>query len=631
MSRLANDPACLPLDYGGPVDRPFEPFPPSALDGSVVDRFNLVVSRFGGRLAVRDLGRQLNYSELSVLVEQTAAAIAAAADGRGGPVAIFLRNEARFPAAMLAALAAGRAYIPLDAEQPVARNRLIAEQSGASAAISAGDLVDEAKSFLPDGLPVVDLDHLSASLPQRPSPPSRPESVAYVAYTSGSSGAPKGVWREHRALLHDVLQATNTLHLSCEDRVALLFSPSVNAAVRNIFGALLNGGELHILPPHDVGADDLCGELRSRGITLLQTVPTLFRRLARAVPPGERVESLRIVYLSSERSSWGDVDEVRRVCSPEAYLYSALGSTECTVHLQWFVDPGLRETHAQPPVGRAIPERRVTLVDDNGEEVADGEMGEVRVVSRYIASGYWKAPELTRRDFAADPADPGLRIFRTGDLCRRGADGLFEYIGRKDEQVKLHGHRVHPAEIESVLMDLPGVADAAVVTRKDGNGAARSLAAYVTLRLDTDGLLPRHLAAMVQQRLPSHLVPWPIRILDDLPRLPGLKVDRARLAQLDADRSAEGAERIESGVVAQIIQVFEEIIGIAGATADDNVASLGGDSLQAVDIAAELERRFAVTVSDEAMAAQTIQELALWIEGKRSIQRPIHGLDDHGR
>ena len=619
---------CLPLDYGGPVDRPFEPFPPSALDGSVVDRFNLVAGRFGGRLAIRDLSRRLNYSELSILVKQIAVATAAAADGRPGPVAILLRNEARFPAAMLAALAAGRAYVPLDAEQPATRNQLIAEQAGASAAISAGDLVGEAKSLLPEGLPVVDLDHLGASSQPQPLPLPSPEGGSYVAYTSGSSGAPKGVYRDHRALLHDVLQATNTLHLNCEDRIALLFSPTVNAAVRNVYGALLNGAELHILPPHELNPDGLCRELRSRGITILQTVPTLFRRVAQLLPLGEGLESLRIVFLSSERSSWSDVDEFRRICSPEALLYGALASTECTVHLQWFVDASLRKTYVQPPVGRAVPDRKVILVDEKETQVTDGEIGELVVVSRYIGTGYWNAAEATREAFAVDPVDPMARKFHTGDLCRRGADGLFEYIGRKDEQIKLRGHRVHPAEIESVLMSLPEVADAAVVVRKNVDGTARSLAAYVTLRPNTDGLLPRHLAAMLHQRLPSYLVPWPIAVVDDLPRLAGLKIDRTRLAQMDADRSPEGAAQVRSELVAEVIQVFEQVIGITGATADDNVASLGGDSFHAVDIAAELERRFSVAISDEAMAsAQTIQELAFWIEGERC----ICGADGRGR
>jgi amino acid adenylation domain-containing protein len=610
--------ACLPLDYGGPEDRLFEPFPRSALDGSVVDRFDAIAARWPDRLAIQDLNSCLSYTELAAIVARIAVATNGAILGRTGPVAILLRSEAHFPAAMLGVLAAGRAYVPLDAGQPAARNRLIAEQSGAAAAISAGDLADQARLLLPNGMPVVDLDRLDAFPQQQLGPPPGPDDICYVAYTSGSSGIPKGVSRDHRALLHDVLQATNALHLNCEDRLALVFSPSVNAAIRNIYGALLNGGSLHILPPLDLNATNLGLELRARGVTVLHAVPSLFRQVARTLGPGERLDSVRIVHLGADRSSWSDIEEFRRVCRPEALVYVTLGSTECGVHLHWFVDERVRANYAQLPVGRAIPERRLWLADEDGKTVAEGEIGEVLVASRYIGLGYWNAPGLTRHAFVTDRSDPQTRIFRTGDVARWGPDGLLEYVGRKDEQIKLHGHRVHPAEIENVLMSLLEVVDAAVVVRRDAAGMPRSLAAYVILRADVRGMLPRHLVAMMQQRLPSHLVPWPIIVVDDFPRLSGLKIDRARLVQMDAERLTEGSGRVESEIVAEVIQVFEQFIGVAGATADDNIASLGGDSLQAVDIAAELERRFGVTVTDETMAStQTIAALASWIEVRK--------------
>jgi fengycin family lipopeptide synthetase E len=605
---------CLALDHGGPVDRPFEAFPYSALEGSIVERFEAVTRRFAERLAIQDLTSRMTYSELAAMVNRIAGVTTAATVGRAGPVAILLKSEARFPAAMLGVLASGRSYVPLDASQPMARNRLIAEEAGAAALISADDLADHARGLFSREVPVVDLRRLDTSPERKPSHRPGPDDVCYVAYTSGSSGIPKGVYRDHRSLLHDVLQATNALHLNCEDRLALVFSPSVNAAVRNIYGALLNGGSLHILPTLDLNPAGICQELRSRAITVFQSVPTLFRRVAGALGPGERFESLRIVYLSSDRSGWSDVDEFRRVCPAESFLYLTLASTECTVLLHWFVDTRLRATHAQLPVGRAISDRKVMLMDEDGNPVADGEIGEVVVASRYIGLGYWNAPEVTQEAFTIDPEDPGTRIFRTGDIGRWGPDGLLDYIGRKDEQIKLHGHRIHPAEIEHALMAFPDVADAAVVVRRDAERVARTVAAYVMLRAEVRGLLPRHLAAMLQQRLPRHLVPWPIFVIAEFPRLPNLKIDRSALAQLDAKGLSEVSHHIEDPIIAEVTKVFEQVICVAGATPDDNVASLGGDSLQVVDIAAELERRFGVIVSDEAMAAaHTIQDLARWI------------------
>jgi amino acid adenylation domain-containing protein len=603
---------CVPLDYGGPVGRPFEPFPDSALDGSVIDRFDAVARRFPERLAIQDLTCRLAYSELAAMVDRIAAVTNAAIAGRAGPVAILLNSEARYPAAMLSVLAAGRPYVPLDAGHPIARNRLIAEQAGAAALISAGDLAEEALQLFPKEMPVVDLDRLDQSPHIIPSRRPGPDDIGFVVYTSGSSGVAKGVCRDHRSLMHDVLQFTNALHLNCEDRLALVFSPSVIA--RNIYGALLNGSSLHILPPLDLHPAGLVREVRSRGITVLHAVPTLFRRIAQALGPDERLESVRIVYLGSDRVGWDDVDEFRRVCSSESFLYVTLASSECQTHIHWFVDERMRATHAQLPVGRRVPDRRVTLTDEDGNPVATGEIGEVVVASRYIALGYWNAPELTRRAFTVDPADPKTRIFRSGDLGRLGPDGLFEYVGRKDEQIKLHGHRIQPAEIENALMAFPEVVDAAIVVRRDIDGIARTLAAHVMLHPDVQGLLPRHLAAMLQQRLPRHLVPWPIFVVDGLPRLPNLKIDRPRLALADAVRTNEGSSCAEDPNIAEVAAIFERVIGVSGATAADNIASLGGDSLQAVHIAAELQRRFGVIVSDKTMAAaHTIRDLALWI------------------
>ena len=185
-------------------------------------------------------------------------------------------------------------------------------------------------------------------------------------------------------------------------------------------------------------------------------------------------------------------------------------------------------------------------------------------------------------------------------------DGLFEWVGRKDEQIKLGGHRIHPAEIENALLAFPEVAEPAVVVRKGPDGVPRSLAAYVMLRPQVQGLLPRHLAAMLQQRLPRYLVPWPIFIVNDLPRLPNLKIDRVALMEMDAKRVETTSRGTESPIIAGVARVFEEVLEVAVASADDKLASLGGNFFQAVDVAAELERRFGVVISDETMVSAHI-------------------------
>jgi amino acid adenylation domain-containing protein len=607
-----------PIDHGGPVDRPFEAFPESALDGSVVDRFDAIVCRFPHRLAVQDAAFKLTYADVAAIAARIASATVTATAGRAGPVAILLRNEARFPAAMLGVLAAGRCYVPLDAAQPIARNQLIARQAGAAAIISVDELADEARTLFSKNVPVLDIERLGKSSPAGAAPRPIADDLTYIVYTSGSSGLPKGIYRSHRSFLHDIMQFTNTLHLTCEDRLSLVYSPSVVAATRDIFGALLNGGSVHILPPRDLQPIGLARELRGRGITVLHAVPTLFRHIAEALGPGERLDSMRVVYLGGDRVAWSDVDEFRRVCPPGAFLYVTLASTECATHTQWFVDESLRTKSPQLPVGRTVPDFTVMIVDDNGSTVADGEVGEVVAASRYMGMGYWNDSELTEKNFTVDPADSKSRIVQTGDLCRRRPDGLLEYVGRKDVQIKLHGHRIEPAEIEHALIQLPQIADAVAVVRNNDSGIAQALAAYVKLKPEGRGLLPRHLAAILEQRLPRHMIPWPIYVVDEFPRLPSSKIDRRRLMQMDAARHFDDRTRAEHSVADEVARVFERVLGVSGATADDSIASLGGDSLQVTEIAAELETHFGVVVADDIMAAtRSIRDFAMWIAEQR--------------
>lgn len=622
---------CLPIDHGGPATRPFEAFPYAALEGSVLDRFDAVVSRFPDRLAIQDTTRCLTYVELAAMVDRIAAGTMRATVGREGQVAILLRSEVRFPAAMLGVLKSGRAYVPLDAEQPIARNQVIATRASASLVLSAGDLADHARTMFPRGLPVLDLDTLGELPPLAPGRRQGPGDLAYLVYTSGSTGTPKGVYQNHRGLLHDVLQFTNALHLDCGDRLSSSYSPSSIGAIRDVYGSLLNGASVHILPPRELNATGLVREIRARGATVFRASPPLYRRVIEALGPRERLDSVRVVCLGGDRIGWSDVDDFRRCFSSDALLYVVIGSTECTtIHSHWFVDDSARASSTALPVGRAIPDRTVSIVNEGGHEVANGEVGEIIVSSRYIGLGYWGDPELTRLAFGADPSDPETRIFRTGDLGRRRPDGLLEFIGRKDDQVKLRGYRIEPAEIESAILSCPEVADAAVVVRRTEAGAPRSLVAYVVLRPAARGLLPRHLAAMLQQRLPRYMVPWPIITIDELPRLSNFKVDRTQLSLIDARRTSDPPHRATDEMVRAVAAVFERVLGVEGAMPDDDLSSLGGDSLQAITIAAELEERFAVGISEDVMdSARTIQELAGWIASNGAAGKPprVHGLE----
>ena len=227
--------------------------------------------------------------------------------------------------------------------------------------------------------------------------------------------------------------------------------------------------------------------MRRSGATLINCSPTLFRHIVEALEPDERLDDIRLVTLGGERVDWGILDAFRRACGTDAKLMVHMGATEVWVlHSQWFVDGALRAASPQLPVGRSLPGRAVSLIDEGGLPVADGEAGEVVVWSRDLALGYWREPELTAQAFGQDPSDPTLRSYRTGDLAIQRSDGLRVFAGRKDDQIKLHGYRVEPGEVEAVLRGCPGVRDAAIVVRRSTAGFPMALAAYVELQPDSE-------------------------------------------------------------------------------------------------------------------------------------------------
>jgi amino acid adenylation domain-containing protein len=609
--------ACLPIDFGGPVGRPYEPFPESALEGSVIDRFDEIAERHAGRLAVQDMERSLTYAELKRLVDRIAAAVIAA-DGREGPVAILLPNDVRFPAAVLGVMAAGRGVVPLDADHPLERNRLIAEHSTAAVVVSAGALAAEVRRLFPADVAVVDIEQAPDQPRPAPPRPVRPSDMAYVLYTSGSTGAPKGVWHDHRNCLHDTLLSTNTIHANCEDRVIIFYS-GVIAAMRRTFVTLLNGASLHILPARALGAPRMVEEIRARGITLIYDVPTLFRRIVGALGPGERLESVRMVRLAGDRVDWSDFDAFRKAFPTDALFGSSLGSTEVSsTYAHWYVDEAAREPLGRLPVGYVMRDLTVEVQDEDGGSAPDGDVGEFVVRSRYLALGYWKDPELTARSFSIDPSDPEARVFRTGDMGLIRPDGLLEFVGRKDQLIKLRGHRIEPAEVEAALRGCSGVGEAAVVVRRHASGAPRSLVAYVERAQGVRGLLPRHVQAMAARTLPIYMHPSIIFVVENLPRLGNMKLDRVGLSALDASRTSDASARAADPVVDEVARTFEQVLGCQFATPDDNLLSLGGDSLQAVDMALALERRFGVGLSAEAFGEfANIRALASWIGEQR--------------
>jgi acyl-coenzyme A synthetase/AMP-(fatty) acid ligase/acyl carrier protein len=608
-----------PWAHGETIEGPSELPADFAFNDSIGDRFHEAARRFSSRLAIQDTTRSLTYAELAALVDQIAGATTVATQGRTGPVAILLAADANLPAAMLGILAAGRSYLPLDADSPVERNALIVSEAGACALISNRDVLARTRATFPRDLALIDIHDLPTPLQPSVMARAEPGDLAAIYYTSGSSGVPKGVAWSHRNLLHWVDQFGDVAQISPADRTLLLFSASVSASYRSIYCALLGGASLHILPPRDLGPARLAREIRARKITIYHSIPRLVGRIAESLGSGDRLDSVRVACIGGDRVQWSDVDECRRSFAKDVRVYTILSSTETGPYIHGFVDDSLRATTAHPPVGRPAPGWSVTIAGDGGRPVPDGEVGNIVVTSRFTALGLWRGSDQRVVAFPRDPADPLGCVFASQDRARRRHDGLIEFVGRNDQQIKLRGYRIELDEVEFAFAACAGVKDAAIVVRRDERDVPRSLAAFVETRPGHERLRPRELRSMLSKRLPFYMIPATIRMVDDLPRLDNFKIDRVRLAEMDAARLAKTVDATDDPLIAQVVEIFEAALGNVSAAPEDNIWSLGGDSLQAIRVAIRLESHFGIAIPpDVFVASPTIRELARWFAARKA-------------
>jgi len=285
---------------------------------------------------------------------------------------------------------------------------------------------------------------------------------------------------------------------------------------------------VHLYHPVRQGLPGLAQFIHEQQITIYHSLPLLFRGFL-SVSRGAYFSSVRLVYLAGDRIYRADVELYRSSFPPTARLYIGIGSTEnATIYRQWFINHQTPLTDELIPVGYAVPDRFMRLLDSTGTEVEQGEIGEIVVTSTFLSLGYWRDEERTSRSFTTQGS---LRIFRTGDLGRLRPDGLLEFIGRQDRQLKLSGYRVEPAEVEAVLLRAPGVLQAAVLLRS--HPTQTCLVAYIVVG---SGAVMDQLRPFATEHLPTHMIPVEWEMIEALPRLPNLKIDFNALINIDATR-----------------------------------------------------------------------------------------------
>lgn len=550
--------------------------------------FARVAARFPAKTAMSCEGRHVSFSELDLASDAIARRLLAGKPRPPGRIALLFDDRMAAIEAMLGVLKAGDAYVPLDAADPDERMRLILGDCEPLALMTDNAHVGQASALLPQGCRLVNIDTpaLNDGTSQR-LPEVDPDALAYLFYTSGSTGQPKGVCQSHRNLLHFVGCYCETLGIGGEDRLSLLYSLSFSAANMDIYGSLLNGATLHAFDMRRNGIPRLAEWLEREGITVLHTVPTVFRHLAGSLDPAHRFERIRAVDLGGETVFTSDVAAFRRHFPNQCRLVNHLAATEASVMAQHVVDPAEPcEEGLMLPVGRSPKGVRLHVQRPDGTAANAGEVGEIIVSSRFVSPGYWRRPELNAAAFHDDAENPGWRVYRTGDLGRLSEDGNLHFLGRTGTRIKIRGQSVDLAEVEAGLRQCSCVRDATVVAdiQEDGKEADR-LVAYVVAG-SKSGRDPKMIRRELADRLPLYMLPSAYVFLDALSLTATGKIDKKALPRLSRLPGAtqEDFQPPIDDLEKQIAAAFQKVLKYSPVGRTDDFFLMGGDSMSVVEL-----------------------------------------------
>ncbi|MEU9507475.1 amino acid adenylation domain-containing protein [Micromonospora sp. NPDC048170] len=565
-------------------------------DRTVPDLFAEQVARRPHAPAVESAGQTLSYAELDDRADRLARLLRRRGVRADTPVGVLFERGSDLITAFLAVLKAGGAYVPLDPGYPAQRLRWLLADSGARVVVTRADLA----GLLPtDDVDVVTGDDPQAGTEEQldavPDSPAGPDSAAYVLYTSGSTGRPKGVAVAHRAILRLVC-GTDFVRFGPHERIAQVADASFDAITFEVWGALLHGGTVCVIPRDTILSPGHLGdELRRCAITSMFLTSALFNEVMAHRP--DSFATMTNLLVGGDALNPVRIRQLLRGPHAPARLLNGYGPTETTTFAVVHHITDLPDEATSVPIGRPIANTTAYVLDDELRPVPEGVPGQLYLGGPGLARGYAGRPALTAQRFVPDPfgAD-GSRLYDTGDVVRWRTGGVLEFLGRIDSQVKISGFRIEPGEVENTLLDHPAVAGTAVVV--DG-AAGRRLVAYVVPAAGRAEPSATELRAWLAERLPPYLVPAAYVSLAALPLTEHGKLDRAALPAAEIERiSLRVAFRPpRTDTERTVATICADLIGLDQVGLDDDFFALGGQSLLAMRLVARVNETFGTDVA----------------------------------
>jgi amino acid adenylation domain-containing protein len=574
-------------------------------------------------VAVECEDRRLTYGELNHQANRLARALRQQGVGPNTLVGLHLERSLELVVAILAVLKAGGAYVPLDPAAPKGRLQFVLQDTRAPVWLTQTSLLPN----LPEGArQVICVDQFlagthaqSADEAGNPDTDVTPDDLAYVIYTSGSTGNPKGVLVTHRNLVRLFAATRDWFRFDSSDVWTLFHSAAFDFSVWEIWGALIHGGRL-IIVPYWVSRDPraFLTLLTRERVTVLSQTPSAFRQLIEAEASGAAPAlALRWVIFGGEALQPSSLKPwFERHGDRQPQLVNMYGITETTVHVT-YRPLTAADIDSASVIGIPIPDLEVILLDDHLQPVPVGVVGEIMVGGAGLARGYLNRPELTTARFVPHPFGQaaGERLYRSGDLARRRPNGELEYVGRADDQFKVRGFRLEPGEVEAALRQHPAVRECAVLPREARPGEKQLVAYLVTQpghRLTTDAW-----AGFLRSRLPDYAVPAAFVSLDALPLTTNGKLDRQALPAPNPERPelSESFAPPQTEVEEALVEIWREVLDQPRVGVRDSFFALGGHSLLLVRMLARVRDRFQVELSlPEVFKTSTISGIAALIE-----------------
>jgi amino acid adenylation domain-containing protein len=583
---------------------------------SLIELFEDQVARTPQAVAVNFEDERLTYAELNIRANRLAHYLQEQGVGLEVPVALCLERSLEVVVAILGVLKAGGAYLPLDPTNPRERLAFMIDDAQASVLLTQQHLSPLVSDLVPTTLALdADEDLLVTQSEENPHGNATAANTAYIIYTSGSTGKSKGVLITHSNVTRLFASAARWFDFDANDVWTLFHSYAFDFSVWELWGALLYGGRLVVVPYQVSRAPETFYELLHREqVTVLNQTPSAFRQLIRVEESQTELPELRlrlIVFGGEALDPASLVPWIERHGDDQPQLINMYGITETTVHVTYRrIMRNDAEQAAGSLIGEQLPDLQLYALDQLLEPVPIGIAGELYVGGDGLARGYLRRPELTAERFLPNPFSmtPGARLYKTGDLARYVGSGEFEYLGRSDQQVKVRGFRIELGEIESSLSQHAAVRELVVEAPIDANGECR-LVAYVTLKEPTS---ISNLRGFLKERLPEHMIPSAFVVLDRLPLTENGKLDRRALPRPGTARPSLDESYVAPRTVVEelLATIWADVLDLDRVGVEDNFFALGGDSIRSVQVLAQARERGLELSIQQLFRYQTIADLA---------------------